>query len=383
MSRRPTLVRSGRALLAVLSAALGPALAAGCGKHAGDEGDGAEPRPVVGARTAVVTTQPFTETVGAIGTVVGRAGHVAALGAPAAARVARVLVTAGQHVRAGQPLVELDQTTFRGNAESAAAALSASERAYERAQRLVDEGIAPRKDVEQAAAELARARADAVAARRAEQLSVLRAPIAGVVTRMAATLGATADPSQPLVEITDASALDVVLSVTPADAARVRPGAAVSLGAGQGAAGEPLGAGAVADVAGAVDSTSRSVAVRVRPTGVRRPLRIGETVSGQIAVAVVPNAVTVPLEALVPDGEAFRVFVVDASGTAHARTVSVGARTDAAAEIRSGLAPGERVVTYGAYGVEDSAKVVPVQQAAPGAAGQGSSSATAPRSATP
>jgi hypothetical protein len=43
---------------------------------------------------------------------------------------------------------------------------------------------------------------------------------------------------------------------------------------------------------------------------------------------------------------------------AHARTVTVGARTDRVAEITSGLSGAETVVTYGAYGLEDSARVI-------------------------
>jgi hypothetical protein len=38
--------------------------------------------------------------------------------------------------------------------------------------------------------------------------------------------------------------------------------------------------------------------------------------------------------------------------------VTVGARTEKVAEIKSGLRGGEIVVTYGAYGLEDSVKVV-------------------------
>ena len=53
------------------------------------------------------------------------------------------------------------------------------------------------------------------------------------------------------------------------------------------------------------------------------------------------------------------VALLSAAGVAHARPVAVGARTAQAVEITRGLTAGERVVTYGAYGVEDSAKVVP------------------------
>ena len=100
--------------------------------------------------------------------------------------------------------------------------------------------------------------------------------------------------------------------------------------------------------------------MRVRAPTTRRPLRIGETIFGAIAVQTNPAAIVVPLEALVPNGESFRVFVVDPTGTAHARDVTVGGKTDAVAEITSGLRAGERVVTYGAYGVDDSAKIAPM-----------------------
>jgi len=50
-----------------------------------------------------------------------------------------------------------------------------------------------------------------------------------VITRLSTTLGASVDPAQPLVEITDPRALDILMSVTPTDAARVRPGAKVVL----------------------------------------------------------------------------------------------------------------------------------------------------------
>jgi membrane fusion protein (multidrug efflux system) len=65
----------------------------------------------------------------------------------------------------------------------------------------------------------------------------------------------------------------------------------------------------------------------------------------------------VPVEALVPQGDGFQVYVVDSAGIAHARLVSVGTRNEARAEITSGLAAGETVVTTGAYGVTDSVKV--------------------------
>jgi cobalt-zinc-cadmium efflux system membrane fusion protein len=325
-----------------------------------------EVTPVVAAKTAAATVEPFTRTLTAIGSVVGRPGRYAALSAPSPTRIARVHVAEGQRVGAGQPLVEFEQAQFVSAANAAQSALSAAQRSFERAQRLANEGIVPRKDAETAAADLAKARNDAVAARRAAQLSVLRSPVSGVVTRMVAVLGAPADAGQVLVEVADPSAFDVVLSLGPTEAASVLPGRRVDLSAGDRAGGEAVGSGTVSSVGVAVDSGSRSVQIRVTVTRPARALRLGESVLGTIAVETRPNAVVVPTEALVPADEpgSFRVFVVDNTGTAHARDVKVGGRTEAKVEITEGLKGGELVVTQGAYGLEDSAKVarpVPVK----------------------
>jgi len=360
-----SLLTRARPATALLVGAACAVFAVGCKSGDAKEKEGGEGHAQVAVKISTVSSGPFTETIGAIGTVAPRVGHVAALSSPQAARVAYVYVATGQHVAAGDSLVELDQTPFRAAVQSTEAALAAAESANERAQRLAAEGIVPRKDVDQAAADLARARADAANARRAAQLSIVRAPIAGVVTHMSAVLGATADVTQPLVEIADPAALDILLNLTASDAARVRSGAKVAVSAGQNAAGEQLGVGTVVDVGGAIDTTSRTVIVRVRAPTTRRPLRIGETVFGDVAVAT-RTAITVPAEALVPEGggEGFKVFVVDSAGIAHERQVSVGGRNDQVAEITRGLTAGERIVTYGAYGVEDSVKVVTVPAAA-------------------
>jgi len=324
----------------------------------GRGGEDAAPPPVVSARTALATVQPFAETMSAIGMIAPRPGRYAELSAPAPTRVARIFVTAGQTVAAGDPLVEFDRAAFDAAAAAAASALTVAEHNYERAQRLSAAGILPRKDVDQAAADLAQAQTTAVTARRAQELATLRAPIAGVVTHLSAVLGASVDATQPVVGVADPHGIDVVLNLSPADGARVHAGDSVSVTAGQGGVGEPLGTGIVETVGAALDTASRTLAVRARLDHPRRTLRIWETVSGRITTAVNPHALTVPVAALVPEGDAIKVFVVGSDGLAHARPVTIGGRSESVAEITTGLKPGERVVTEGAYGVEDSARVV-------------------------
>ena len=312
----------------------------------------------VAASVEPVGMQEFDESIEAVGSVTPRTGQVASLAAPAPARVARIFVTAGSAVRAGDPLIEFEHAPFDAAAASADAALHTAEQAAERTQRLAEAGVLPRKDAEAAAAELSSARSNAVAARRIKELTTLRAPIAGAVTRISAVLGASVDPAQQLVDIANVRALDVVLTVSPADAARARVGQHVTLYAGATATGDSIATGRIGEVAAVVDSASGGVMLRVALTSTTRTLRISEVVMGRVAVARHSRAITVPDAALVPTGEGFQVFVVDSAQVAHATPVTIGGRSNGVVWISSGLTGDERVVTKGAFGIDDGSTIV-------------------------
>ena len=343
--------------VALVSIALVGISAACGGGGSGNQQDVSREPGVLGVSTSVAAVRPFPHVVTAIGTVAPRPDRYAALAPPGQTRVARIFVVAGQAVARGDALIEFERAPFDAAAQSAAAALANAERAYARAIRLVQAGVLAQKDSGQAAADLAAAQAAAVTARRAQQLATLRAPLSGVVTRMSAVLGASVDANQTLVEVADPMALDIVFNVSPAEAGRIHNGDTVTVTSGEGASGEALGPGVVTSIGVAVDSASRAVAVRARLTVPPRALRIGESVVGRIITGVNPHAVVIPVDALVPEGDGYRVFVVDSAGIAHARAVTVGGRGESLAEILSGVTPGETVVTTGAYGVQDSSRI--------------------------
>ena len=320
----------------------------------GHEGDAPPAAPVA---TVTARQAPFTEIVTAIGTVAPRPGRYAELAAPAPTRVARILVTPGQRVSAGDTLVVFEQAPFDAAAHAADVALAAAQHAADRANRLVTAGILPKKDADQAELDLASAQTADVTARRNAELAALRSPIAGVVTRVNAVMGASADPTQSVVAVADPSALDLVFGLSVDAAGHVHAGDSLFALAGEQGTGDSLGPGRVQDVGVAVDSLTRTVTARGHLTRSTRALRIGETVFARIAVKTTPNATVIPEVSLVPTGEGYRVFVVDTAGIAHARDVTVGGRADGMAEITSGLAAGEVVVSTGAYGVTDSARV--------------------------
>lgn len=328
--------------------------AAACGGAGGAGQKAASGGVTVG--TVVATLAPLEVTLRETGTVVARPGGFAAVSVPAPARVIAIYVEPGQRVASGAALVAVDASPFRAALREAEAAQQTARLAAERASRLAADGIAPRRDVEQTRAALAQADAVLVVARRNMVRSTLRAPIAGIVSRVTAVLDATADPAQTLVEVVDPTALQVRVMVAPADAGAVRVGAPVTFTA---PGGDSLGNGVVTTIAPSVDATSGAVEVRVRVTNAARTLRVGEALTADVLLARpgVPKVV-VPVSALVPETDGYRVYVVDRGDTARARTVTIGRRTTQLVEIATGVAAGETVVSEGAYGVEDGVHVI-------------------------
>lgn len=102
-----------------------------------------------------------------------------------------------------------------------------------------------------------------------------------------------------------------------------------------------------------------SVAFPVRLSLDAGQSRLFQGMSGSVDITVrsITDAVTVPVEAVLTRGATKSVFVLGSDSVVHARTVTVGASTDTAAEILTGLAAGDTVVTTGASALSDGQRV--------------------------
>jgi RND family efflux transporter MFP subunit len=317
----------------------------------------AEVQPVVAAQTVKAEIRSFPVTLSVLGTVSPRPGRSAQLAAPGATRVMRVFAGVGDRVAAGQPLIALDESIWAAQTAQAEAAFLAGQQAYDRATRLVTEGVLPRKDAETAAADLAQRRAALVEARQRQSLAVLRSPIAGVVTQMNASLSQAVDVSQVLAEVMDPTGLEVLFHLSPQEAGSVPVGAAVRVTSGPDSSAIFVGSGTVSGINAEVDTVTGGVDVRATIVSPARVLKVGESVTGTLTIAEHPRSVVIPAEALVPADTGVAVFVVDAQSVAHLTPVTVGARNGKEVEIVAGLKGGETIVASGAYGVADGSKI--------------------------
>jgi membrane fusion protein (multidrug efflux system) len=117
-----------------------------------------------------------------------------------------------------------------------------------------------------------------------------------------------------------------------------------------------------------IDERTRTVVLRARINNPGDKLKPGMFVRVSLTVGSRPNAMTVPEQAIWPQGrDSFVYRVVD--GKAALTKVQIGTRRPGIVEIASGLTPEDMVVTDGQIKLKDGAPVMVVPQNQPATAG--------------
>jgi multidrug efflux pump subunit AcrA (membrane-fusion protein) len=86
-------------------------------------------------------------------------------------------------------------------------------------------------------------------------------------------------------------------------------------------------------------------------------LAVGTPVRVEIVAEQRPNALAVPVEAIIHEDEDAFVMVAGADNKAHKRKVTIGITTPKLAEITGGLKAGEAVIVQGQQGLPDGAAI--------------------------
>ena len=185
----------------------------------------------------------------------------------------------------------------------------------------------------------------------------VKAPVAGIVSRRSAKLGASASTSgEPLFRIIQDGAIDLEADVPEQTLARLAVGMPAELKL-PGVEGAVLGR--VRLVNQEVDKASRTGKVRIALEDVSRA-HIGAFASGQVELAR-REGVAVPAAALERDGDEARLDVVR-DGKVEVRQVKPGIADGGWVEIQSGVEGGESVVARAAAFLRSGDRVRPTPE---------------------
>ena len=392
---------------------------AGCsGKSKEKEEGGAEAaEPVTQVQVEAAKRGPMHQIVSAEAVLypVQQAGIMPKISAP----VQKFLVQRGAHVRAGQLLAQLedrdlvasaqesrglyqqaqagyltttaatmpeDQVKARTDVQSTRAALDAAKKVYESrlalyrqgaiAQKLVEdarvlmvqaqsqadlaaqhlksvEGIGRTEQLKSAAAQVEAAKAHLASADAQVSYAEVRSPISGIVSDRPLNVGEMASSTSALFSIVDISQVVARASIPIHQAADVKVGKTATISTTSGDL-----TGKVTVVSPAVDPSTTTVEVWVQAKNPGERIKPGVTAHVSIQSEEIPDAIIIPASALLNSDEGGdQVMVAGSDSAAHERAVKVGVREGDDVQILSGVKEGEQVITDGALGLDDKAKI--------------------------
>lgn len=352
-----------------------------------------------GIETASVGTQALTVPISVPGRIVPSETGQAMAGAVVAGRLVRLLAAEGQSVGRGQALAVIESPeigTLQGELLHARATAERTRQELARQEQLFAEGLSAERLLEQARAEHRIALADqaafeaqlraigatpATSAGNVSGAVTIRAPIAGVVLRRIASLGAYVDQSADLYELIAPGAVYADAEVPPEGAAALRPGLSAVIVA----PGDARFRGEIASVAPALEAETRTTRIRLRILNATAALRPETFVTVEFEGEGGREALVVPTSAVEREGGATFVYRVAAEGAeaghaeeedehaedeaAHAEQedehggeehaeggvtfervpVALGDAAGEVVEVRSGLVAGDVVVVDGVF----------------------------------
>lgn len=280
--------------------------------------------------------------------------------------VSRILVTPGQHVRAGQPLLYVaspDYSLLRGAYLKARDAFELADRVYKREQDLYAHGAAAQADVEQAASVRTQAQADLQASEQAIRIVgvsnpetlvnqpvspeiALLSPRAGeIVERQCAQGQLLQAGTTQCFTLSDMSSVWVLVNVYQNDIAYVKVGDEVSItnetypGAVR---------GKIEYIAPSLDPATRTLQARIAASNPGERLKKDMYVTAEVRAGVIPDAVVVPDAAVLRDQQNMPYVYVRTGDRQFARrSVTLGESVNGRTQIATGLQAGDQIVGDG------------------------------------
>lgn len=341
-----------------------------------------QPVPV---RVVPATEDDLTLQVRSIGTVVPF--NTVVVRSRVDGPLVRVLFNEGQRVRAGDLLAEIDPEPYRirlaqaeGAQQQNQAQLRNAELELEQYQRVIEAGTISRQtlDRQQALVNQLRGTLKSDQAQVDEarlQLSYTRivAPISGRVGLKRVDPGnlVSAGDTSGIVTITQTQPISVLLTIPEAELPGLRAGLAAGKGlpiqAWDRSGRERLADGVLRTLDNQIDTATGTLKLKAEFANADDTLFPNQFVNTVLEVGALPDAVTVPADAVQHGSRGTYVYMV-ADGKAQLRQVRLGPTVGDRAAVLEGLAAGESVVLEGLDRLREGGDVIVVDDA-PAAAG--------------
>jgi cobalt-zinc-cadmium efflux system membrane fusion protein len=280
--------------------------------------------------------------------------------------VSRILVVPGQHVRQGEPMLEVSSPDYSQQLDTYLKAhelFRVADKNYDRAKDLYDHHAIAERDLLQAESDRNQAQADLNASEQSMKILGIKnpedlakapssaqipviAPIEGEVVERLVSPGQVMQAGQTQAfTISDLSTVWVLANVYQADLANVKQGDDVAVTSDSY---PDTFHGKISYVSAALDPTTRTLQARIVVDNPGEKLKRDMYCTVTVTAGVIANAISVPDSAVLRDDENQPfVYVAEGSSQFGRRQVEIGASEKGRTQVLKGLSPGDKVVGDG------------------------------------
>jgi membrane fusion protein (multidrug efflux system) len=329
----------------------------------------------------VVTVQPrlIVDRIRLPGNV--QAVQTVRLAAEVGGKVQWIGAAEGNRIEKGAEVVRLNAAAKAASLMLAAAQVKLAERELERAEKLYKQGNISPAEYDKLVAERSIAQARHDLARAELDQATITSTVSGYVNRVPIEVGEYVNAGDLVAEILVLRQVEVVVDVPEKDVADIGPDTEVWVAFDFLAAGNPgappdapkaqpalpreiletpglLKRGKITFIAFGADPVTRTFQVKILLDNENRALRPGMIPRVYFIKRRFPEAVVVPLFAVLPRPGGKHTVFVETGGTARERSIRLGIVQERWVQVLDGVSPGERVVTAGQGSLEDGDQVI-------------------------
>ena len=277
-----------------------------------------------------------------------------------AGRVTAIHFSEGQKVAAGAKLLSLDSAEVEAQRAATQAELLWSQQRYDRAAELFKKNFISSQALDEARANLSRAKAKIAEDEARLRKSEVRAPFAGTLGLRAISPGAYVKAGDDVVRLEDLSVIKLDFRIPETYLASLKRDQEVTLQVD--AYPERVFKGRTFAFESALDEKTRTILVRARVPNAGGELKPGMFARVSLTLDTQANALLIPEEAIVPRGTQSFVFRVN-EGKAVMTQVELGLRRPGLVQVVKGLSADDRVVTDGHQKLQDGVAVIEIAAA--------------------
>jgi len=297
--------------------------------------------PQIAAKAYVVEPERLDDRIFVTGNVLPN--EEVELRGEVAGKVTAINFNEGAHVEKGALLVKINDADLQAQLKKAIYRKQLLEARELRQRTLLQKEAVSQADYDEALNELNTSAAEIDLLKAQIDRTEIRAPFSGVVGLRYISTGSYITPSTRIATLHAVDPVKIEFAVPEKYATTIRSGSRISFTIG---GSHQEFEGTVYAVEPKIDPDTRTMQIRARCSNGNGAIAPGAFAEIELVLKEIGSALMVPTEAIVPELNGKKVFVVK-DGKAEPRTVVAGIRTSKKIQIVDGLAAGDTILTTG------------------------------------